>query len=111
MREQNKRMKRVLLARLSPRRMAQTLRMLANRAFQSRRWLGLRPPIPRSGAGAACDRAAYPVGPWLLHARAFRAGLREDAMTTTTFILLLNAFAQLLAAIAQLLAVLRRRRR
>jgi hypothetical protein len=36
---------------------------------------------------------------------------REDAMTTTTFILLLNAFAQLLATIAQLLAVLRRRRR
>ena len=32
-------------------------------------------------------------------------------MTTTTFILLLNAFAQLLAAIAQLLAVLWRRQR
>ena len=31
-------------------------------------------------------------------------------MTTTTFILLLNAFAQLLGAIAQLLAVIRRRR-
>ena len=30
-------------------------------------------------------------------------------MTATTFILLLNAFAQLLAAIAQLLAVLRGR--
>ena len=30
----------------------------------------------------------------------------EDAMTITTFILLLNACAQLLAAIAQLIAVL-----
>jgi hypothetical protein len=96
---------------LGPRRMAHRLRMLANRASQSRRWLGLGLPIPQSGAGAACDRAAYPVGTWLLHARAFRAGQMEDAMTTTTFILLLNAFAQLLAAIAQLLAVLRRRRR
>ena len=84
--------------------------MLANRAFPSRRWLGLRPPIPHSGAGAAYDRGADPVGPWLRHARASRAGQMEDAMTTTTFILLLNAFAQLLAAIAQLLAVLWRRR-
>jgi hypothetical protein len=78
---------------------------------RSRRWLRLRPPIPHSGARAACDWAAHSVGPWLLHARAFRAGQREDIMTTTTFILLLNAVAQLLAAIAQLLAVLRRRRR
>jgi hypothetical protein len=94
---------------LIPHRMAQTLRMLANRASRSRRWLGLCPPIPQSGANAAYDRGADPVSPWLLQARAFRAGQREDAMTTTTLILLVNAFAQLLAAIAQLLAVLRRR--
>jgi hypothetical protein len=77
----------------------------------------------RQGDGWGCTRlsriaalarpvtgGAYSGWRRLLHTRAFRAKLMEAAMTTTTFILLLNAFAQLLAAIAQLLAVLWRRR-
>ena len=61
-----------------------------------------------AGAAAACVRGAGAVGSRFLDHRASRARQREEPMTTTDIILLIEAFAAIVAAVAQMIIAMRR---